>query len=156
MNRVLTTSKSVEDGVILVSYQYNANGNRTSEGNERGFEKEYTYDSMTRLKTFSDAIGYIFTYAYDLAGNKIKEINAKNSTLTYRYDKLNRLKTTIDPFGIVISTREYNANGNMVRDTDVKGYDMAGRLVKSITREGNETKFEYNHYSKMVRIHKCP
>ena len=157
MNRVLTTSKSVEDGIILVSYQYDANGNRTSEVNERGFEKEYTYDSMNRLKTFSDATGYIFTYDYDLAGNKIEETNAKNSTLTYSYDKLNRLKTTTDPFGIVISTREYDANGNMVKDTDAKGnaefysYDMAGRLVKSTSREGNEAKFEYNHYGEKTK-----
>ena len=158
MNRVLTTSKSVDGDVIKVSYQYDANGNRTSEVNERGFEREYTYNSMNRLKTFRDATGYTFTYDYDLAGNKIKETNAKNSTLTYSYDKLNRLKTTTDPLGIVISTREYDANGNVVKDYDAKGnpelysYDMAGRLVKSTSREGNETKFEYNHYGEKIKV----
>ena len=157
MNRLQTISKSVNGNLTKISYLYDAQGNRSGEINERGYKSEYTYDVVNRLKTVIDATGYTFTYNYDLSGNKISETNAKNNTITYSYDKLNRLKTTTDPFGIVISSREYDANGNLIKEYDAKGnpeiytYDLAGRLVKVTSREGNETKFEFNHYGEKIK-----
>ncbi|MHB8065665.1 MAG: hypothetical protein ACYDG2_24110, partial [Ruminiclostridium sp.] len=61
-------------------------------------------------------------YKYDLAGNKLSETNAKGDTMTYAYDKLNRLQTVTDTYDKVISTKVYDANGNISKEIDAAGY----------------------------------
>ncbi len=43
--------------------------------------------------------------------------------------------------------KEYDAKGN----PKLYSYDLAGRLVKVTSREGNETKFEFNHYGEKIK-----
>jgi RHS repeat-associated protein len=130
---------------------YDEAGNKSAERNERGYTTRYTYDSMNRLLTVTDAENHAMTYTYDLAGNKQTEQNAKGDVMTYEYDKLNRVVNVIDPYGKVVNHYVYDANGNVVKSNDAKGYlsadsddarygwlytyDLANRLVSKTDPE---------------------
>lgn len=103
LNRLEKVIREANGTEVYSRYFYDEVGNTVRVRDERGFEKQYTYDSMNRLKTSTDALGSTFTYTYDIAGNKISETNAKGHTMTYSYDRLNRVETVTDPYNVVIS-----------------------------------------------------
>jgi RHS repeat-associated protein len=130
---------------------------------------------VNRLQTITDPKQSTITYQYDLTGNKKSETNAKNHTMTYEYDKLNRLVTVIDPYNKVVTRNIYDANNNITKVIDGKGYlsagtddarygtlyfyDLANRLVKITDPEIAETndpnlstsKYQYNTVGQIIR-----
>ena len=85
-----------ENGTVVGSYSYDANGNRNSTGYTTGTDNEQTASP-----------GY--TYTYDNAGNMISDTNTSTHvTTTFTYDYRNRL-TEVTTGGTVVATYTYNA-----------------------------------------------
>ncbi|MEO3943964.1 RHS repeat-associated core domain-containing protein [Gorillibacterium sp. CAU 1737] len=120
-------------------FGYDEIGNRVSAKDERGYLTRYAYDSMNRLTGTTDASNHTFTRKYDKGGNKVADINAKGDQITYIYDKLNRLSLTLDPYQVTISKNIYDANGNVTKLIDAKGYASANS-----DEERYGTLFTYN------------
>lgn len=174
LNRIEKVIREHNGTDVYRQYYYDAVGNKTKERNERGYFTEYTYDDVNRLKTIKDPLGKIMRYDYDLSGNMTSQTNAKSYTVSYTYDKLNRLETVKDPYERIISKRVYDANSNVIKEIDAKGYlsgttddtrygtlytyDLANRLVKVVDpvvlEKGGPTKhtakYEYNQYGQKI------
>ena len=69
--------------------------------------------------------------------------------------------TVTDPYGVVVSGKEYDANGNVIKEIDAKGYlagaygiqytyDLANRLIAVSDREGGTKKYDYNQYYQIL------
>jgi RHS repeat-associated protein len=175
LNRIEKVYKKYNGADVYKQNYYDANSNIIKWRNEWGFVTEYTYDSMNKLKTVKDTLNNILTYGYDLCGNKITVTNVSNNTLTYGYDKLNRLETITDPDNVITTKNIYDANGNVLKKIDAKGYlsgsddtarygieytyDLANRLVMVIDPEIKELndptkysfKYEYDQYNQKTK-----
>ena len=107
----------------------------------KGQTTTYTYDSMDRLASRTDALNRQESYQYDPAGNLTQFKDRKNQTSTFSYDALNRRIGATYANG---RTRafEYDAVGQLVRAVDsVTGmlefaYDTLNRLIKEIGPKG--------------------
>ncbi|WP_173138072.1 RHS repeat-associated core domain-containing protein [Paenibacillus tritici] len=159
---------------VYKQYGYDEAGNKITSRDERGGVTHYQYDAANRVAVTTNTKDKEFVFQYDLAGNKVQEENSKGYTISYTYDKLNRLVLTKDPEGTVISKNIYDANSNITKKIDAKGYaagsednsqygnvyqyDLANRLIAFIDPElaaqnGNSkftTKYQYNIYGDMV------
>lgn len=155
---------------LLVSsyrYDYDANGNRVSQQEQRpGFNAgseeitTYAYDRQHRLTFVAyGAVGQI-AYSYDLIGNRLTEIGVDPSESTpvnrgYAYDRLNHLIAITD----VLHTNEseaydYDENGN-------RTVRIVGQINVSDGSNGNPTvnvqspaaftPYEYNVRDELVR-----
>ena len=115
---------------------------------------------------------YISTvYAYDEVGNKISESATQDYTdnnvisKTYTYDNLNRLETIVNSDNNVVLKNVYDANGNIVKVYDAKGfaanyyteyiYDLANRVESVIDPETalhnkKSMVYEYNQYGQKI------
>jgi len=167
LNRLESIDRKYNGSSVSAEYSYDEAGNKIREINEKGDEIAYTYDSMNRLKTVTDAMNYTYEYRYDPAGNKTGETNPKGDTMSYTYDRLNRVVEVIDPYNKVISSKVYDRRGNIVKDIDAKGYlsadtdegrygieyeyDLAGRAAKVTGPEGGATRYEYSQYGELIK-----
>lgn len=167
LNRLERIGRKYNGSDVSIQYFYDEAGNKVKEINEKDLETVYTYDSMNRIESMTDALGKTYEYGYDPAGNKISETNPKGDTISYSYDKLNRVIETVDPYGRVISRKVYDEKGNVIKDIDAKGYlsgetdekrygteyeyDLAGRVVKAIDPEDGSTKYEYSQFGELVK-----
>ncbi|RCX18763.1 RHS repeat-associated protein [Anaerobacterium chartisolvens] len=125
-----------EGDVKTTSYTYDKRGNVLSETVAFGGEArttQYKYDGMGRNTAKIDPMGYITRHLYDENGNLIKEIDARYSSQEtssapgtgYEYDALNRqiLTSVFDSTSsTVISYREYDGRGNVIKEADGDGY----------------------------------
>ena len=121
------------------SYQYDANGNLTSQTDPLGIVTAYAYDAVGNLLSQTDAagtgdartvhmeydldnrksadidaLGNRTTYAYDAAGNRIEVTDPLGHTAHYYYDGANQLIEVVDPQGF-INTFSYDSAGNQTK-----------------------------------------
>ncbi|QJD85852.1 RHS repeat protein [Cohnella herbarum] len=151
LNRVDKIIRKQDGQDVYTQYTYDKVGNKTVIRNERGFVTTYAYDGMNRLVTVTDSLNQSVTTQYDTAGNRIVVMNAKGDTMSFAYDKLNRLINTTDAYGTIINENVYDANGNVIKKIDAKGflsssnnaarygwlytYDLANRLIQTVDPE---------------------
>jgi len=172
LNRVEKVTRKYDGRDVSIQYTYDNAGNKLTEKNERGYETTYAYDKLNRVESTTDALKNTFTLTYDLAGNKLIETNVKGDTMTYAYDKLNRPVTVTDAYNKVISSKVYDANGNIIKEIDAKGYlsadndearygtlytyNLANLLTTKSTPEAAEKdkysiKYAYNQYGEVIK-----
>ena len=91
--------------------------------------------------------------------------------MTYAYDRRNRVSTITDANNKVISCKEYDANGNVIKDIDAEGYksgssnqirygtqytyNLANLLIAKTTPEaaakgGITAKYTYNLFGEVL------
>lgn len=118
-------------------YKYDKTGNLVEEKVLRqGVESStlYIYDGLGRVTKKTDALGNTTRYAYDQNGNLSKEVDPRyiNTAISaapgleYEYDELNRLVKVISFDGTtrnVISYREYDGRGNLIKEVYGEGYN---------------------------------
>jgi len=92
--RLITVSKN---GVVITAYQYDANGNRTSDG-----VNQASYDEQDRLVQYGSA-----TYAYTENG-ELKSLKVGGQETGYNYDTMGNLRSASLPDGKAI---EYIIDG---------------------------------------------
>ena len=115
------TSETIGEDVI--SYYYDANGNRTLMNND-GVITSYTYDKNNRLLTEGDIV-----YTYDANGNTL---TAGDKTYTYNY----RGQQVGYTDGTVTATYAYNPSG-------LRSAKTVGGSTKYFVYNGMQIVFEY-------------
>ncbi len=75
----------------VVSYQYNALGNKTKLVYPEGSTVTYSYDSANRLKSIVNGGGKTYTFTYDTAGRRTKLSLPNDTSANYSYDTIGRL-----------------------------------------------------------------
>ncbi len=132
----------------------------------------YTYDSMNRLLTQTDARNGIIRYAYDFMGNLTSITDERNHITSFEYDKMNRLVKITDP-RLCTEEFEYDANGNLIERTDknentiISQYDVLDRLKSkifpvtvvhdSVTSSIRQILYDYDNSDRLTRMgHSSP
>jgi len=77
-----------------VSYTYSARDLLESVTNGRNQKRQFAYDEIGRLKSWTDPDGTV-SYSYDANGN-VLTITDASGTITREYDKLNRVTKYTD------------------------------------------------------------
>jgi RHS repeat-associated protein len=122
LGRLDTQSNTVNGKDVSKTYKYDENSNKIFETNEKGHPTTYTYTKMNKIETVTDAEGGTVSFEYDKAGNNISQKDALGNSTTFEYDALNRLTKTTNANNIVSLYKVYDANGNLLKQADAKGY----------------------------------
>ena len=144
-------------GRTLVSYAYDAEGNRTASMDVTGNCTRYTYDLLGRMTGVRDEkTGFRATYEYTKAGD-LKKVDTPVLNTVYAYDEdrnLMALRTTASMEGmeklLADNVYRYNKNGQRTEKTTLAGttkytYDVLGQLIQennhiyTYDRAGNRT-----------------
>ncbi len=137
-----------------LTYTYNADGQRTKLVSQDGYTVNYSYDTIGRLKTLTNATGQsIISYDYDSAGRLTKETNGNGTYTTYQYDQQSQLTQLINykANNTVNSKFEY-VYDNLGRRTSITtlegtfqyGYDATGQLTSVITPTNRTINYQYD------------
>ena len=108
---------ATDPGSNVVSFAYDAAGNRTALTNRLGNAFTFTYDANNRPISTSTPGGRSTTRAYDERG-WLASLTAQPSgrQTTYQYDDQGRLTRQADSVGTNANT--YDANGNLASRSD--------------------------------------
>jgi RHS repeat-associated protein len=129
------------DGAQVVAYAYDANGNRTAMTDALGISI-YSYDSLNRLVSSTDAAGRTAGYGYDAAGQRVSLTYPDGAMAHYAYDADGHLSRVTAPDGGV-TVYERDALGRPVRLTQANGvvveytYDAAGNLLSIVQKDAS-------------------
>ena len=77
----------------------------------------YAYDSMDRLTTTTDPLGFQTILGYDSDGNEVTSKDPLGRVTTTQYDEMDRPTVVIDPMGNAVTTT-YDADGEKLTVTD--------------------------------------
>ncbi|WP_372896448.1 dockerin type I domain-containing protein, partial [Stieleria sp.] len=136
-------------------FSYTTSGLPTSVTDGEGNVVMYTYDTFERMDStvFSDGQ---MTFTYDgIEGNLASTIDPAGDEVRMTYDPMNRILTTTNVLDDVsyVSTSEYDAEGNPVRQSDRIGtvttfaYDVLNRPIERVDDAGGlhyTTRFGYD------------
>jgi RHS repeat-associated protein len=135
------------------SYQYDPLNN-VKVVNQGQQSRNFTYDSLSRLKTRENPESGIISYQYDDNGNLTEKTDARGVKTTYIYDTINR----------VISksyTAPQNLSNYLAAQAVTYSYDnlpnAKGELIKVITGNDAENPFsvtEYTEFDQVGRVKK--
>ena len=133
LNRLITTTRYLNNNPIREVTHYDAAGNRTETIDARGQATAYGYDALGRTIAITDANLHVATFAYDPLGRRTAQTDALQHTTVYTPDRLGRQIAMADAVGNT-SSYGYDVTGNRVVMTDAKGlvtryeYDTLDRL----------------------------
>jgi YD repeat-containing protein len=162
-DRVLTETDPLGN---VTTYNYDADGNRTSVTDARSKTTTHAYDPLNRLTSETAPDGGVTSYTYDAVGNKLSDTNPRNKTTTYTYDIANRLTSETTPLGNK-TTYSYDANSNRIKTVAPRGnvlganpddydtlytYDAAGRLLTETDPLGHTTTYDYDAVSNQTSV----
>ncbi|MBI5634638.1 MAG: DUF1566 domain-containing protein [Nitrospirae bacterium] len=135
------------NGTAKITYSsYDNNGNLLSMFEDSGTARNFVYDSLNRMTSYTDSFGQTVSYLYDAAGN-ISRITYPGSgkLVNYGYDNDNNLKTVTDWLGT--TTYNYDTYGSGILQsvtnpngtTSIYTYDSANRLTGLSNKKANST-----------------
>ena len=149
-------------------YHYNKNGNlikainsdNYNEATDGGEGYTFTYDSMGRLESIKNALGFLEEQnEYDANGNLIRKKDALGTLAEYTYDIANRQKHIWT--GEAIKAREQaenpsvnNPSARQTRPSQSYTYDARGNITGITDGEGNQTKYDLDAWGRITTIHK--
>jgi YD repeat-containing protein len=138
LNRLVTVTYP---NSTSASYTYNKLSKLLTATNGEG-TVSFSYDSLGRVSSSTDAFGYITTYAYDAGGNRtqvgvgaVPNVAPVAPAATYTYDVLNRPTAVTD--GAVTASYAYNA---------------VDKLVSRTLPNGVATTYQYNDLDRLTRL----
>ncbi|WP_444894493.1 RHS repeat-associated core domain-containing protein [Microbulbifer sp. TRSA001] len=128
------------------NYTYDSLGRSLSISDALGNTTASSYDVRGNLASTTDPEGSVVNYSYDAFGNAVSTTDPLNRATLYAYDALDRLTTT-EQQGIspgLVTSYSYDAIGNLLTVTDPENntttytYDRLGRKTRE-ARPGGET-----------------
>lgn len=117
-------------GGAITTMGYTPYGAVSSVTDPDGVTTTYTYDDAHRLTDITDALGNRIHYTLDAAGNKTKEDifdagGTVHRSVSRSYNTLGQLTAIVDGLSHTVfradQAGDYDANGNLVHDTDALG-----------------------------------
>ncbi|MDR4506573.1 MAG: Ig-like domain-containing protein [Candidatus Scalindua sp.] len=149
--------------VLLETYEYDENSNKTLFIDGEGNKTRYTYDAADRLVTMTEGLGSTkvesdTNYTYDKVNNilTVKDGRVHGSTFDIKYDYDDRYRKISETNGEKETTQyKYDGNDNLVSMEEPKGgqefttlyrYDELNTLlaVDETQRGGGVTRFFYD------------
>jgi RHS repeat-associated protein len=101
----------------VVTFQYDAAGNKTASIDPLGDITTTIYDQLNRPTVTIDPLGHAVTVAYDGNGNEVTSTDAVHGTTTFTFDAANREIATTNPMGQT-TTLTLDADGRTSVSTD--------------------------------------
>lgn len=140
--------KTIDPEGAVRQYSYDRVGNLVSYTDPLNRTTRYEVDAAGNLTKMIDALGRTELYVYDKVGNTISYTDARGKATQAAYDALNRNTQTINPVG---GTRalQYNAQGLPVTEVDEDGrtshaeFDAFLQMTKQVDALGNITEYAY-------------
>ncbi len=121
----------------ITTFSYDGSDKRTNETTAAG-TTSWSYDSVGRQKTQTDANGNTYTWAYDLIGRTIAETNALSQVTRFGYDAVGNRTNRVDGAGITTfwtydSMNRVSSTGSGTLTYEY-GYDLGGRRTNMNTK----------------------
>jgi len=164
-------------GSVLMSYVYDAVGNRTQRTDYNGVVTNYVYDDLNRLATTTYPDSTTVNYGYDQLSRLATATNA-NGTVTVAYDNRGRTASVTDPFtqtvsygydvtgnrtsvavgGSTYATYAYDAVNRLSTITDSGSqsvgysYDVTNKVTSRTLPNGVTTSFDYDGLNRLTRL----
>lgn len=106
----------------------------------KAYELLWEYDAHGNMTKEVDAMGREIIREYDLKNDRLVYEKGPNPNThkTFQYDKMGRLvkEENIHPDGILVTTHRY---------------DKVGNRIATVDSYGNETRFEYDAFGRMIK-----
>lgn len=147
--------RHVRRGTTVMSFAYDAVGNRKKRTDYNGAITTYTYDPLNRLKTISYPDTTTVSYTYDKLSRMQTAAN-ENGTVNFDYNKMNRLTGVTDVFGQTVDYN-YDDNGNRTKLSlntavaETYRYDAVNRLTKILDATGAAFTYDYDATNKLTQ-----
>jgi RHS repeat-associated protein len=142
-------------GATVMSFTYDAVGNRKTRTDYNGASTDYTYDALNRLKTISYPDTTTVSYTYDKL-SRLQTATNENGTVDVDYNKMNRLTRATDVFGQIVEYN-YDDNGNRARlslNSSIVAtyrYDALNRPTKILDAASAAFTFDYDAADRLVQ-----
>jgi RHS repeat-associated protein len=123
-----------------LTYDYDANGNKTVESDSKGTQTWYSYNELNQLASTLTATIKDYNY-YDQNGNLIKVEDNNQKHLIYVYDEMNRRIQVKDYFGNVQEEQIYDCSNRVAVRYD--GYKITNGY-------SNRTEYYYDSLDNLI------
>ncbi len=149
---VLTTTDTRNK---VTRHQYYANGDLAQTTEPSGLVTKYTYDLLGRQITETEVsdtypAGVTTTFAYDALSRPVSVTGpVTTDTVTGTQHQL-LTSTTYDVDGNAVKVEESDKVGGDPTRTTTTEYDDAGRPIRVVDAEGNETTSSYDRFGNLV------
>ncbi|HSP62365.1 MAG TPA: DUF6531 domain-containing protein, partial [Pyrinomonadaceae bacterium] len=147
--------KHIRRGPTVMSFTYDAVGNRKTRTDYNGVPTDYTYDALNRLKTISYPDTTTVSYTYDKL-SRLQTATNENGTIDFDYNKMNRMTRATDVFGQMVEYN-YDDNGNRTRLSLNSGivatyrYDALNRPTKILDAASAAFTFDYDAADRLTQ-----
>jgi len=147
--------RHVRRGTAVMTYNYDAVGNRKRRTDYNGALTEYTYDALNRLKAIAYPEAITVDFTYDKL-SRLQTATNENGTINFDYNKMNRLTRSTDVFGQIVE-HNYDDNGNRTKlslNSVLAGtyrYDPLNRLTKILDTAGAAFTFDYDSVNRLTQ-----
>lgn len=141
-------------GTNVMSFTYDAVGNRKTRTDYNGAVTDYIYDALNRLKTITYPDTTTVNYTYDKL-SRMQTATNENGVVNFDYNKMNRLIRATDVFGQVVEYN-YDANGNRTKlslnaaTVQTYKYDAIDRVTKILDAASLATNYTYDATNKLT------
>lgn len=138
----------------MMSFAYDADGNRIQRTDYNNMSTNYTYDELNRLTKITYPDQSLVSYSYDKMSQLTAATNS-NGAVSFVYDNLGRATSTTDVWGQVINYT-YDANDRRTKmsfGATTKAtytYDVVNRLTKITDGSNLATSFAYDAASRLI------
>jgi RHS repeat-associated protein len=144
-------------GQTTASYTYNTLHRPLTYTDAAGQVTHYAYNASEQLTTLTLPTGLVWSFAYDAFGRLtgITNPNGK-SQASYTYDSYDRVKTATDSEGYVL-TYAYDAADRITQisypDATTRTYSYSNLDLASVTdRQGHTTKYAYDADRRLITV----
>lgn len=164
-------------GPTVMTFTYDAVGNRKHRTDYNGALTVYNYDALNRLKTITYPDATTVSYTYDKL-SRLQTAANETGTIDFDYNKMNRLTSVTDVFGqethynydpngnrtklgfnaAVVATYRYDSVNRLTKLLDTSGaaftfdYDAISRLTQQKAPNGVKTNFQYDGLDRLTRL----
>ncbi|MEJ8845041.1 RHS repeat-associated core domain-containing protein [Variovorax rhizosphaerae] len=139
-------------------FEFDAFGRVVMRRDAMGEVTRIRYDDLGRPIQIAHPDGSLIHATYDHAGNLTRYIDPNGSVTRWRYGPCNRLMERVDPIGNSVRYVWGSEQGRLDEVINSNGdrfqffRDDGGRVVREISFDGRERRFEYNGEDRVTRF----